>query len=136
MLLTVGLHVAIRNDDQSIYKHWGLFIDGRRKADKVILQAMGSDGRFRFDAELTDARQLQGLVELVYLCDVELAKVDTIKDIAGKLPIQNGVSGWNCQDYVLDLLATLEEKHVIDAHDGGYQERKSSLEKKQEGLPE
>lgn len=136
MLLTVSVHVAIRNDDQSIYKHWGVFIDGRRKADKVILQAMGSDGRFRFDAEFTDARQLQGLVELVYLCDVELAKVDAIKDIAEKLPIRNGISGWNCQDYVLDLLATLEEKHVIDAQDGGYQERKSSLEKKQEGLPE
>lgn len=136
MLLTVDLHVAIRNDDQSIYKHWGLFIDGRRKADKVILQAMGSYGRFRFDAEITDARQLQGLVELVYLCDVELAKVDTIKDIAEKVPIQNRVSGWNCQDYVLDLLAALEERHVIDGQDGGYKERKSSLEKKQEGLPE
>lgn len=36
MLLTVSVHVAIRNDDQSIYKHWGVFIDGRRKADKVI----------------------------------------------------------------------------------------------------
>ena len=136
MLLTVGLHVAIRHDDQSIYKHWGVFIDGRRKPDKVILQAMGSDGRFRFDAEFTDARQQHGLVELVYMCDAELAKVDAIKDIAEKLPIKNGISGWNCQDYVLDLLAALEEKHVIDAQDGGYQERKSSLEKKQEGLSE
>lgn len=36
----------------------------------------------------------------------------------------DSVSGWNCQDYVLELLDALEQEGVVDGAYGGYVKRK------------
>ncbi|GIK00058.1 hypothetical protein Aspvir_004073 [Aspergillus viridinutans] len=128
----VGIYVAIFKGG-GIYKHWALFID-EPQADETLLQVKGSDGRFRYEAEKRDARNSQSLVELVYLCDVDVAKANRIRDVARKIPVHNEISGWNCQDYVLDLLNALENDGVLNSDDADYTEQKSYVEGKQEGL--
>ncbi|EAW17756.1 uncharacterized protein NFIA_076890 [Aspergillus fischeri NRRL 181] len=129
---TIKVYVAI-SDDGGVYKHWALFID-EPEADEILLNARGSDGGFRYETERRDVRHDESLVELVYLCDVDVAKANTIRDIARTIPVHNEISGWNCQDYVLDLLDELEERKVMDSEDEVYRRQRTYIAGKQEGL--
>ncbi|OJD16821.1 hypothetical protein AJ78_03064 [Emergomyces pasteurianus Ep9510] len=131
---TAGLNVAIYNDT-GVYKHWLLFIDGPTEAEKFILQAMGSSGQYRFEMENLDAHKLLNLSEMVHLCDVDTSEISAITDAAKTaIVIRNEYPGYNCQDYVLDLLDGLEEKNIIDAKDENYRKSKEIVKGKQEGL--
>ncbi|KAJ5773546.1 hypothetical protein N7457_008442 [Penicillium paradoxum] len=133
MSSTVSLYVAL-SAGEGVYKHWGVFIDASQEEDKTLLQAAGSDGRFRFESETKDSRHSEGLVELVLLCDVNVANITSIKTIASQVTIHNEIRGWNCQDYVLDLLDALEKHAVVNGEDAAYQRQKKLVSSKQEGL--
>ncbi|KAJ5468089.1 hypothetical protein N7475_005841 [Penicillium sp. IBT 31633x] len=130
---TVPIYVAISLGD-GVYRHWGLFIDAPQDEDKILLQAAGSDSRFRYESEMKDSRNSEGLVELIPLCDVDLAEITCIKTIASQVTIHNDIRGWNCQDYVLDLLEALEKQQVVDSKDTTYQKQKRLVSSRQEGL--
>lgn len=53
---------------------------------------------------------------------------------AESAPIYNEYPGYNCQDYVLELLSDLEAKGIIDCKDAEYEKKKAELSKRQEGL--
>ncbi|KAE8374233.1 hypothetical protein BDV26DRAFT_300360 [Aspergillus bertholletiae] len=129
----VGVHVAIITDE-GVFKHWAIFIDVPRESDKIMLQARGSDGRFRYEPEYGDARGLSGLDELVFLFQVESAEATWPKAAANELPVRSDIHGWNCQDWVLDFLDKLEEDDLIDGEDRAYREQKSYVRGKVEGL--
>ncbi|OAX80546.1 hypothetical protein ACJ72_05117 [Emergomyces africanus] len=130
---TAGLNVAIYNDS-GVYKHWLLFIDGPTHAEKFILQAMGSSGHYRFEMENLDAHKLLNLSEMIHLCDVDTSDINTITEVARTATIHNEFPGYNCQDYVLELLDGLEEKNIIDASNENYRKSKEVVKGKQEGL--
>lgn len=52
-----------------MFKHWFVFIDGRKKADKILLHAKGSEGRSYFEERIADARDSSSLIELLDLCE-------------------------------------------------------------------
>lgn len=133
MSSTAGLYVAIYNDE-GVYKHWRLFINGPTDAEQTILHIMGSSTNYRFEMRVSDARKSGTLSELIYLCDVPVSKVTIIKEVAKKAPIHNEFPGYNCQDYVLDLLDDLEGKRIIDGNDANYKKKKEVVKSKQEGL--
>jgi len=100
---------------------------------------MGSSTNYRFEMRTSTnpARdESETLSELIHLCDVPTAKITAIKEKAQELPIHNEYPGYNCQDYVLELLDELEEDEngIINGNDQGYMERKEAVRNKQEGL--
>ncbi|KAE8352764.1 hypothetical protein BDV28DRAFT_157606 [Aspergillus coremiiformis] len=99
------IHIAITTDS-GIYKHWGIFLDSA----KTILQVRGSDRRFRYEPEDRDARDLDGLDELIFLCDVDEEKTRRVRRVASMVPVRSEVHGWNCQDWVMEVLDRLEEE--------------------------
>jgi hypothetical protein len=129
----VSIYAAISISD-GVYKHWGVFIDAPKEEDKILLQVTGSDGRFRYELETRDVRKSEKLVELFPLYDVDLAKINSIKSIASQVTVHNEIRGWNCQDYVLDLLEALEKEAIVNNTDASYKKQKSLLHGKQEGL--
>ncbi|KAJ5960597.1 uncharacterized protein N7479_007747 [Penicillium vulpinum] len=129
----VSIYVAISVSD-GVYKHWGVFIDAPREEDKVLLQVAGSDGRFRYELETTDVRQSERLVELLPLYDVDATQINSIKTVASQVAVHNEIRGWNCQDYVLDLLEALENEAIMNSKDAGYKKQRDLLHGKQEGL--
>lgn len=130
---TSGLHVAIYNDG-GVYKHWSLFIDGPTDLEKTILHIMGSSTRYRFEMRNSNARNSASLLELVYLCHVDNSKVNAIKDAARNMTIHNEAPGYNCQDYILELLDELEEKNIVDRRNPSYKNNRQKVEGKQEGV--
>lgn len=133
MSSVAGLHVAIYNDG-GVYKHWSLFIDGPTKAEQTILHIMGSSTNYRFEMRTSNARESASLLELIHLCDVSASKIDAIKNVAAEAPIFNQYPGYNCQDYVLELLSDLEKRGIIDGREAMYQRQKEVVKSKQEGL--
>lgn len=133
MSSAIGLNVAIY-DNGPAYKHWSFFIDGPTEAEKIILHAMGSSTRYRFEMRNSNARESATLFEMVHICDVDPSMIRAIKDTAKKAVIHNESPGYNCQDYVLELLDALEEKDIIDGNNADYKRKKRALKGKQEGM--
>lgn len=133
MSSTSELYVAIYNDG-GVYKHWSLFIEGPTDLEKTILHIMGSSTRYRFEMRNSNARDSATLFELVYLCHVDNSKISAIKDAARNMVIHNEAPGYNCQDYILELLDELEEKKIVDRSNASYKRNRQKVEGKQEGI--
>lgn len=130
---TIPLFLAITKSD-GVFKHWGLFIDEENQKNKTVLQVKGSDGQFRYQPETKDVRTSPDLLELIYICNVDVTKATNIQKIASETAVHNDIGGWNCQDYVLDLMELLEEKRVLNGADGAYRMRMDYVRGIQEGL--
>ncbi|KAJ5351254.1 hypothetical protein N7452_000228 [Penicillium brevicompactum] len=130
---SLGIYVAIFNEgvNQGIYKHWAVFIDG---PNKTILNALGSSTRYYFDMSTSDPRESEDLIDLIHMWDAPVSKMTSIVMAAESAPIYNEYPGYNCQDYVLELLSDLEAKGIIDCKDAEYKKKKAELSKRQEGL--
>jgi hypothetical protein len=133
MSLTAGLYVAIYNEsvNQGIYKRWAIFIDGPRK---TILNALGSSTRYYFDMSFSDPRTSPDLIELLHMWDIYVSEIPAIVQAAQNAPIHNQYPGYNCQDYVLELLGDLEQKGFVDGIHAGYRNMKEVLSTRQDGL--
>ncbi|KAF8249535.1 hypothetical protein K440DRAFT_640905 [Wilcoxina mikolae CBS 423.85] len=107
---TISLYTAIINDG-GIFLHWSLSAGANHP-------------------------QRHGLRRSLPLCSVGIEKVGKIKDVAKNIPIKNDVSGWNCQDFVIDLLDELEEDGVLDGENGGIKRRRWFLRGSRRGLYE
>ncbi|EEQ85840.2 uncharacterized protein BDCG_09109 [Blastomyces dermatitidis ER-3] len=90
--------------------------------------------RYRFEMEISNAHKSATLLETIHLCDVDNSKISAIKDAAENAVIHNEYPGYNCQDYVLELLDVLEEKNIIDKNETNYKHNKRVVQGKQEGL--
>lgn len=133
--LRISVAIYDKDDDGSIFKHWALAIEAPEDPHKtMLLQVMGSDGRFRYEPATADVRARPGLIQQVYLTDAAAARLNSIRDVADRVPVCNEIRGWNCQDFVLDLLDALEEEQVVDGVDEGYRLRRLGLQGMQEGL--
>lgn len=128
-----GLYVAIYNDG-GVFKHWSLFVDGPSAEEKVIFHIMGSSQRYRHESRQSNARQSASLLEMVPLCRIETSKLSDIEAAAQNTVIHNEAPGYNCQDYVLELLDTMEEEGIIDGSDKKYRKNKNAVRGKQEGF--
>ncbi|KAK2817688.1 hypothetical protein FQN49_007960 [Arthroderma sp. PD_2] len=127
------LCVAIYADGIA-YKHWSLFVDGPTDNDKFIFHIMGSSTRYRFEMRKSDANKSASLVELIKLCDVDFSKIGIIQQAAENAVIHNEYPGYNCQDYVLELLGDLENQGCVDGKDPSYKKQKQLAKSKQEGF--
>ncbi|KAJ5804953.1 hypothetical protein N7474_010840 [Penicillium riverlandense] len=128
------LYVAIYCNDSGIYKHWALFVDGPTDEEKLVFNILGSSTQYRFEMEESNAFLDPTLIEVFPLCDVDSSKIDAIKDAAQNAVIHNESPGYNCQDYVLELLDDLEAKGIISRNDVEYAKNKQGVKDKQEGL--
>ncbi|QKX55091.1 uncharacterized protein TRUGW13939_02183 [Talaromyces rugulosus] len=132
-MTTVSLYVAIYNDE-GVYKHWAFFIDGPTDTQKNVLNIMSSSTQYRFERRHGNEHESEILSKIVYICEMEESKIKTTVKIAKTAVIHNEYPGYNCQDYVLEMLDTLEENGVIDGSDENYKKKKEIVKSKQEGL--
>jgi hypothetical protein len=65
---------------------------------------------------------------------VPISSIAAIDQAAEETPIHNQYPGYNCQDYILELLDDLETRRLIDGKDAKYKRQKTLVASKQEGL--
>lgn len=56
-----------------------------------------------------------------------MSKLPDVESFAKKATIHNEFPGYNCQDYVIELLEALEEAGITDRDDQDYKARKAVL---------
>ncbi|KAM5432815.1 hypothetical protein MferCBS31731_007341 [Microsporum ferrugineum] len=127
------LSVALLADGIA-YKHWCLFYEGPTKEEEFIFNIMGSSTRYRYEMQNSNPHDSETLVEMIHLCNVDTSQFDVIKQAAETAIIHNEYPGYNCQDYVLELLDDLEKRGCIDNKDEKYKKQKKTVKDKQEGL--
>lgn len=132
---TAGLYVTIHTGG-GVYKQWRLYLDGPSPTQKIIYQVRGSTHRYRFETRTEDYRKSEDLLESIFLCDVELEKFGLVDKFARSVVVRNRGAGWNCQDFVLELLERLEEEGVLDGSEEGYRNAVGVVRGKVEGLVE
>ena len=82
----------------------------------------------------SDARNSDAILELIHMWNVKVSDISAIKEAGKNAVIHNESPGYNCQDYVIELLDELEAQGIIDGENGEYENRKENVKSKQEGF--
>ncbi|KAJ5707402.1 hypothetical protein N7488_007203 [Penicillium malachiteum] len=128
-----SLYVSMKNgESEASYKHWGLFIDSPTTNQQIVLHVEGFSQNFRFDRQFDDPRNADRFKELIYLCDVPVSHIASIDQAAEEAEIHNEFAGYNCQDYVLELLDDLEARRLNNRKDTQHKKQKALVASKQE----
>lgn len=53
--------------------------------------------------------------------------IETVKQVAQTVPVDNETVEWDCQEYVPDMLDRLEDEFVLDRDDEDYQDARETL---------
>ncbi|KAK1147513.1 hypothetical protein N8T08_000853 [Aspergillus melleus] len=122
---SVTLMVIVTNVGE-YYKHWGLLLDDsdNPQLGDNFLQVKGPLGAHWYESEKVVFHKVPGLVDLAYLCEVNVNLLDTVREIARKVPLSNDMPVWNSQDYVVSLLDNLEARGILDSTDKNYARQK------------
>ncbi|KAH8692275.1 hypothetical protein BGW36DRAFT_271330, partial [Talaromyces proteolyticus] len=121
---------VVTYNDEGVHKQWDFLIDGPTEAGKPILNIMGSSTQCRFEMRSTIDRDSGNLPKQTYQWDADASETSFIKEIAKNAEIHNEYPEYNCQDNILDLLDSLEEKGVIDGIDVIYKKSKEIVKGK------
>ncbi|KAH8435224.1 uncharacterized protein LDX57_012853 [Aspergillus melleus] len=118
------------------YKHWGLLLDDsdNPQPGDNFLQVKGPLGAQRYESEKVVFHKVPGLVDLAYLCEVNVNLLNTIREIARKVPLNNDIPVWNSQDYVVSLLDNLEARGILDSTDKNYARQKRHVCNMRQGV--
>ncbi|KAF1826654.1 uncharacterized protein K489DRAFT_398903 [Dissoconium aciculare CBS 342.82] len=130
---TALLSVAIC-EGEGVFKHWRLFLEGPSDEEKIIFHIMGSSMNFRYETRRCDARSAEDLIEMIPLCQVNTSKIGAIEAAAEAAVIHTEAPGYNCQDYILELMDELEAQGIINAKDNKYMKSKRLVQSRVEGL--
>ncbi|OJD12982.1 hypothetical protein AJ78_06497 [Emergomyces pasteurianus Ep9510] len=128
---TIPLSVAIY--DNPGIKHWSLFIEGDSLNEKTLIHLLGARSNYFFNIRTSsDAKNSKSLVEMIFLCHINASEIESIKNTAEKMTIRNDSADYSCQDFILELLNTLEEEAIIDPTNADYADSKQILRQKRE----
>ncbi|KAB8336855.1 hypothetical protein FH972_021163 [Carpinus fangiana] len=112
--------------DQGVgFKHWALFVDDREKF--IVLHAIGSEGRFRFEERKSNARESKRDPELVELATIDKDQIPRLRRAARRQPLNRG-PGWNCQDFVLELVQEAIDNGMIEVDDEKVKEIRGKMD--------
>ena len=132
----LSLSVAI-SDDGGVFNHWLAFLEDSTSPSTLVLQAMGSNARFRLEP-VRDAHPRSDpdrrLLHLLHMADLDASMESVLAIAEMKVPIRKDVAGWDCQCFVMDLQGVLDGKGQIDGGDHGYVARKRGLRGRMEGM--
>lgn len=120
----IDLYIAIYPEGAA-YKHWALFVNDSAK--RLILHAQGSAANFRFEELQKDPRKSTRHPELVKVTRIHQDNIWYLRRYARDLPLNCG-HGWNCQDYVIELIQKAMAEDIIEVTAAKMQQVKGMIE--------
>ena len=122
--LKIDLYIAIYPRG-AMYKHWALFVDN--SLDYTMFHVDGSEGQYRFDERKKDPRTSSRNPELIKVTTIRQGKIPILRQYARDQPLNRG-HGWNCQDYVVELIEKAKKEKIITVTDNKMVEIRSKIE--------
>lgn len=112
--------------------HWAIYLritgtDGS-EVQHLLYQANGNaEEHFVLDARQEDPKALDMFERQIDVSIIDgAADVKEAREVVERQPMQNGISTWNCQDWVMETLEALHDAGLVD--DYGYEDAKTTLE--------
>src|SRR5438876_9890747 len=119
------LHVAMYRPVEGNYEHWALHLENG--SENTIYEVTGESPSFVTSVIQSKPSATNRHKRSIFLSNINATDMPTFKDAISTIQPNNGVSLWNCQDYVLELLEKLEEECIIDGDDDQYVENKKKV---------
>ena len=119
------LYVAFFRPEYGNYQHWGLFLDDDE--EQLMFEVAGVHPTFERNIEKQPPEKLEGFLQRVYVAVISKTDIETVKQVAETVPVDNETVEWDCQEYVLDMLDRLEDEFVLDRDDEDYQDARETL---------
>ncbi|KAI9698634.1 MAG: hypothetical protein M1836_003743 [Candelina mexicana] len=125
---TPKLFVVFYRPRYGNYQHWALYL--QTDTGNLIFEVTGSHPYFKHNVVKADPRNSQSFVKMIFMDTVNSGDIATVQNVARTTKTDNETVEWDCQEYVLDMLETLEEECVVDDDDETYKNAKKELKKK------
>lgn len=119
------LYVAFFRPRYGNYQHWGLYLES--DPEHLVFEVTGEHPSFKRHIETRRPERMEGFFHLLYVAALGKNDVDIVKRVAAMVTVDNETVEWDCQEYVLDMLDTLEEEFVLDRDDEDYQRAREFL---------
>lgn len=119
------LYVAFFRPQYGNYQHLGLCLGDDE--EQLIFEVSGEHPNFERNIEKQPPEQLEGFLRREYVAVISKTDIETVKQVAQTVPVDNETVEWDCQEYVLDRLDRLEDEFVLDRDDEDYQDARETL---------
>lgn len=124
------LSVILSTPSTKTLCHWAIYLritDGH-DIQHILYQAAGNaEEQFVLDVRQEDPKALDTFKQQIDVCIIDgAADVQEARAVVERQPMQNGISIWNCQDWVVETLEALHDAGLGD--DYGYEDAKATLE--------
>lgn len=120
-----SLYVAMYQSEHGVYEHWALYL--QNNTTDTVYEVVGELPNFKTNVLLKSPSATKRHKRSVFLCDINETDIALFETVLATLIPANSPEGWNCQNYVLDVIEELEEKKVINKGDEAYIEAKKQL---------
>ncbi|MCJ1422919.1 hypothetical protein MMC29_000799 [Sticta canariensis] len=120
-----SLSVAMYQSEHGVYEHWALHL--QNNTTDTIYEVVGELPNFQTHVLLKSPSATKRHKRSVFLCNINETDMALFENVLATLAPANSPEGWNCQNYVLDVIDELEEKGVIENSNEAYIEAKKQL---------
>lgn len=120
---TVELAVVFFKLVEGNFDHWALWLHG--PSYNKLFQVTGDYAEMRAQMLDEDPTDNTRLYQTITLDDILIDRIQAVEACIYGVRVQNDVALWDCQDYVLDVLDTLEDNGFLGGHAGYLRTRKA-----------
>lgn len=108
--------------------HWALYLEDG--SERTIYEVIGESPLFKPNL-ITGKRPDHTFRHrrTIFVYEINASDLAEFKEAVSSVKIQNDVSHWNCQDYVIEILDKLEEECIIEEDDKKYIKAKKEVKK-------
>ncbi|KAE8135360.1 hypothetical protein BDV38DRAFT_252672 [Aspergillus pseudotamarii] len=123
-----ALYVAIYYPRYGNYQHWALHLHTTNK--DLIYEVDGEHPSFRKVTSRGKPSDSDSLIMSLLVSEIGDPDVPTVQEAVEAAHVDNETLEWDCQEYVLEILAACEQEAVLDTDDEHYVEVMKFLKSK------
>lgn len=99
--------------------HWALHLE--EGSEEKIYEVLGEFPEFKPNV-ITGKKPNHTIrhQRSIFMYEINTRDLKGFREAVSSVKPENGVSHWNCQDYVIEILEHLEEECIIDGEDKAY----------------
>ncbi|KZF22384.1 hypothetical protein L228DRAFT_248062 [Xylona heveae TC161] len=123
------LHVAIYESSPDDVPHWSLYTMDDY-GNEMVFEALGSTGgEFKYNSRAVRMLLSDSLSEIPKIGRIEADVWPDVPDLLKYVPMGNR-KGWNCQNWVMEAIASLKREGYLEENAAGMNYIRSKYQKK------
>ncbi|KMP10246.1 hypothetical protein CIRG_09927 [Coccidioides immitis RMSCC 2394] len=122
------LYVVFYRPRYGNFQHWALYLDADDQ--EVIFEVVGSHPNFRPNVVNSRPERSKNFIGKVLVAVLDKDDIRRVHEIVENVKVYNDTVEWDCQEYVLDILDSLEAEFIVEEDDEDYREARKELKEK------